>query len=437
MLWLCLMCGCKTVGPRVPDAYPLNPSSGNEQTSAATPAFTPDTAGAQSSSVAIAPTPPGTKAGTTVTTASVPSLFDNNSSIITVEITKKDWATFSASEPKAKCDFNYIGPQYDWGTVESVKIGTTVFSGASIQKRSACESFSDSKPSFALRFDNDLKTKAIQLLGHSSIVLNNSVPDDSYLRECFAFDMFRKAGVAAPRCLFARVTVNGAAAGLYIAVEPIDAAFVEKSYGKPVGNLYEFAGEYFASWALPRVKRHLETFSGDFSLHDITNVMDTIEPAKAGDVVPLVNLIDNPSIMNFWATEILLAHWDGLMESATNSYIYFGGSDGKMRAIPWGTDYILNATSSVKTNHIYATLDLPFALSQTPVQKAALARVVWRLLDTQWQEPTMESDLRLKASLIESSIEPTSLPAWRTSVESLIAQMKVRRKQVEAFLPRQ
>ena len=53
----------------------------------------------------------------------------------------------------------------------------------------------------------------------------------------------------------------------------------------------------------------------------------------------LSQVIDLNAFYTFWATEVLLGHWDGYAGNQNNFYIYGAPLDGgRFRFIPWGVD---------------------------------------------------------------------------------------------------
>ena len=66
------------------------------------------------------------------------------------------------------------------------------------------------------------------LSGLRRMTLNNARQDPSYINQCLGYQLFAAAGVPAPRCSFATVTVNGEQLGIYAhegqKYEPMDAA---------------------------------------------------------------------------------------------------------------------------------------------------------------------------------------------------------------------
>ena len=75
--------------------------------------------------------------------------------------------------------------------------------------------------------------------GLTRFTLNNAKQDPSYVNQCIGYDLFRAAGVPAPRCNFANVTVNGENLGLYVHVESVKKPYLRQYFASDEGNLYE------------------------------------------------------------------------------------------------------------------------------------------------------------------------------------------------------
>ena len=90
--------------------------------------------------------------------------------------------------------------------------------------------------SFRLQFDEYVKDQTC--FGLESLVLNNMLGDNSYMKEYISYDLMREAGVDAPCFGFADIAVNGEAWGLYLAVELYNDSYLERVYGDASGVLY-------------------------------------------------------------------------------------------------------------------------------------------------------------------------------------------------------
>ena len=99
----------------------------------------------------------------------------------------------------------------------------------------------EAKPGLELSFDHYASQQ--RFLGLRALVLDNLVTDPSMIRESTAMALMRRVGVPAPREAPARVFVNGAYAGLYMMVEPVDTVFAQKAFEQP-GLLFEYRWTY-------------------------------------------------------------------------------------------------------------------------------------------------------------------------------------------------
>jgi len=81
----------------------------------------------------------------------------------------------------------------------------------------------DERPSLTLNFDRFIPAQRFH--GLSRIHLNNSVEDPTYLHEWLGGEMFRAAGVPAPRAGHALVELNGRNLGLYVLKEGFTGIF--------------------------------------------------------------------------------------------------------------------------------------------------------------------------------------------------------------------
>lgn len=90
--------------------------------------------------------------------------------------------------------------------------------------------------SFRLQFDEYIKDESC--FGLDSLVLNNMIGDDTYMKEYISYDLMREAGVDVPYFGFASITVNGEPWGLYLAVEMYNDSYEQRVSGDTSGELY-------------------------------------------------------------------------------------------------------------------------------------------------------------------------------------------------------
>jgi len=91
----------------------------------------------------------------------------------------------------------------------------------------------------ALKVKLDKYVAGQEVAGYADLILNNSVQDPTYLRQCLGYALFEAAGIPSPRCGFAHVRVNGEDLGVYVLVESVDKAFLRRRGADTTGNMYE------------------------------------------------------------------------------------------------------------------------------------------------------------------------------------------------------
>ena len=106
-----------------------------------------------------------------------------------------------------------------------------------VRKKGFIGSLSTARPSLKLDLGEFEEDWAFE--GARRLTLNNAVSDPAVVRQCLTYSAFADAGLPAPRCGFARVTVNGVDLGLYVNLEPVKEPFLERHWGDSSGNLYE------------------------------------------------------------------------------------------------------------------------------------------------------------------------------------------------------
>ncbi len=75
--------------------------------------------------------------------------------------------------------------------------------------------------------------------GLDKLNLNNIIQDNTYLKDFLSYRLMDAFGVASPLCSYVYVSVNGEEWGLYLAVEGVEDAFLDRNYGTDAGNLYK------------------------------------------------------------------------------------------------------------------------------------------------------------------------------------------------------
>jgi hypothetical protein len=167
------------------------------------------------------------------------------------------------------------------------------------------------KASFSIKFDEFVPEQ--KLHGLKKLTVNNSVTQDAFPSRVLGYEIWRRAGVPAPRTAYARVTFNGEYFGLYVIEEAYSKQFLKQNFADASGNLYE--GEKENGWGVEITdvdNMDLETNeeandrSELIALRQI--VLNSPDATLLADISAVLNVDE---LITYWAVERLTYHWDG------------------------------------------------------------------------------------------------------------------------------
>src|SRR5437763_3675024 len=215
-----------------------------------------------------------------------------------------------------------------------VRDGSRVFTDAAIRLK-ASGSFQpiEKKPSLAIKFTEFISGS--RFYGHSKLCLDNSRQDPTFVCQAIGGDLFRAAGVPAPRHNFAHVELNGRDLGLYVIEEAVNKEFLAKYFSRTKGNLYEGSSA--------DITEKLEKDSGDESLDqkDVKALAAAAkEPDPATRLKKLNSLLDVDRFISLAATEVFTWHRGGYSLDKNNYRIYNDPGTNQMVFIPHGFDQL-------------------------------------------------------------------------------------------------
>ncbi len=204
-----------------------------------------------------------------------------------------------------------------------------------VRKKGFFGSLSEEKPSLKIKFDEFVEGQ--DLFGTERITLNNAQQDPAYVNQCLGYGLFERAGVPAPRCNFAHVTVNGMDLGIYVHVENVKKRFLRRHFGDDEGGLFEGTLSDFR----PGWDGTFEQKTNRERMADRGGIL-AVERALEGDDEGLLDrldaVVDLEGFLDLWASEVLMLHWDGYAGNTNNFYVYDHPADRRLRFVPWGID---------------------------------------------------------------------------------------------------
>lgn len=274
---------------------------------------------------------------------------------------------------------------FNWYQADITIDGETV-AQIGVHKKGFLGSLEVERPGLKVKFDHFVAGQ--EYLGLERMTLNNVRQDPTLVRTCLAYQTFRDAGMPAPRCNYATVSVNGEDLGVYVNVETLDAEFLARHFADPGGVLYEGTLSDFREEFVPTFEIETNELTADRApLEAVADALLVPDSQLAAALEPLVDL---DAFYSFWALEVITGHWDGYAANTNNFYVYADPSDGRLRFLPWGPDAAFQSATTFAGNVSVAALgELARRLyGNPPTRDAYLARVA-ELLDAVFDEDAL------------------------------------------------
>ena len=194
-------------------------------------------------------------------------LFDTTR-VHTIDIVMDDWDAFiegCEDEEYEPCAVVIDGESYKNVAIRA-KGNTSL---------SSVRQLGSQRYSFKIEFDHYDSGKTYH--GLDKLCLNNLIQDNTMMKDYLAYRLMGNFGVVSPLCSYVYITVNGEDWGLYLAVEGVEDAFLERNYGKEAGELYKPDSMSFGGGRGNGKGFDMENFDFD---------ADGFEPPEQGDFTP-------------------------------------------------------------------------------------------------------------------------------------------------------
>ena len=326
---------------------------------------------------------------------------------------------------------------YTWFSA-TVTVDGETHADVGVRKKGFVGSQSSTKPSLKLRFDKYTDGQSLAG-GMNRMTLNNSVQDPSMVNTCMSYRVFAAAGNPAPRCNFATVSVNGARLGLYVHVEEFKVPFLSHHFGSAEGNLYEGTVSDFTPVFRGTFEKKTNEDADDWS--DIDAVVAAVgDPSDVG-LAALGKIVDLDRFLSFWATEVLVGHWDGYAGDR-NNYWFYRVPGGRFVFLPWGTDGTFHLSDdpnpfdniSDPPPSVLALTAIPNRLYNHPDWRPKYVARLTQILDEVWDEDELLAAVDEMAAIVQQHALPTEAAAASTDTERVRKFIRKRKAEILADL---
>ena len=186
----------------------------------------------------------------------------------------------------------------------------------------------------------------------------NRNDDRTYVREIYAYDMYRDLGIMAPHVNLASVDFGGVHQGVFNIYEPVDKLFIEKRVAKEDqdGDLYKCAWSRNGADLTVNCSVGIEDEDAcKFYNYDLKNNKKTSDHGLMKNLLRVLNrstvtkeeleeVLDMESFLRFSAVSYFVGNPDDMRNDYNNYYIYFMKSTGKAVFIPYDCDRVRGVT---------------------------------------------------------------------------------------------
>ena len=155
----------------------------------------------------------------------------------------------------------------------------------------------------------------------------------SLLSEALSYDLYRRAGNAAPLTEFVRLSVDGLPQGYHLAVERPTKAFLRRNEVDDDGNLYK--ARWFGQGVVGQHVKKTHTNGGHDDLLALIDKLDETRDNPDARWEVIRNNFDVEQVATHFAVNMVLSHWDGFFN---NFYTYHDTKRGRWQMYPWDHD---------------------------------------------------------------------------------------------------
>ena len=301
----------------------------------------------------------------------------------------------------------------------TVSINGVVFPQVGIRKKAFNGSKNPTRPSLKIKLNH--VDKKGQIDGLTNLTFNNNQQDVSLISQFMGYGLFNAADSPAPRCAYAKLTVNGQNLGLYSHVERIHRPLLQRAFGNQDGVLYEGTlVDFLIDW------------EGSFE-HKFGN--DKLGRKKIKELIKVLNeenedieqaigrLVDLDSFYTFWVMEGLLSFWDGYSGNRNNFFVYLNPETNKFHFIPWGADSLFERFSPIKDDSkdpasVKKQGLITHRLYQLESGRQRYEQVLRNILEHHWDEKA----LLMETERIETLVKPYLVHQTKAEIAQIVQE---------------
>lgn len=288
-----------------------------------------------------------------------------------------------------------------------------------------------------------------RFFGVKKLVFHSMNHDSSLMRERLGYWLFRQMGVAAPRAVHARLSINGKYQGLFLNVEEIDGRFTKSHFSDGEGNLYKEVWPTVTDGlgTLPSAAKWqsgLQTNTDKSPSFDKALSFSQALMQRGGDERgrAIGAWLSVPNAVRFAAVDRTIRADDGPFHirckaggcSSHNFYIYEEQRAERMWLIPWDLDNSFVVSGPLAddgdrilgvvndwTDHTVQCQPIPGFVSYTSPQLPPSCDPLWNGLGCYFDEPYRAALAELLNGPFSERVVADKLDTWSAQITTAVA----------------
>ncbi len=250
-------------------------------------------------------------------------------------------------------DLKYVEVTLKFNNKTWTRVGFRLKGNSTLNKTWKAGSF---KLPFRLQFDEfeDIypSINGQRLYGFKEISMSPGALDNSLIREKVTADIFRMAGIPAPKTAFTKVYIDFGEGlkycGIYAMVELVDDNMLKDQYGEKNGNIYKPESK-FTSFKQAQFEKKNNKTAADWS--DVQGIITALNASNRTSNAEawrtnLESRMNMDSFIKWLAVNTTMVNWDTYGAIAHNYYLY-NHSTKKVVWIPWDNNEALTGVEIV------------------------------------------------------------------------------------------
>ncbi|MBT3220858.1 MAG: hypothetical protein HN348_17375, partial [Proteobacteria bacterium] len=215
--------------------------------------------------------------------------------------------------------------------------------------------------------------------------------------------------------------------GVYVMIEQVDKAYLERNFGSGEGNLYKASFGFDTMWQGPNPELYQDigaekkTNEEENDWSDIVELLDILNNTP-DDEFPdeIEGILNVDGFLSYLAANAVLSNMDSLVGDSCNFYLYNNPSTGLFELIPWDLNGAFGNHNVSHESGNGLTADEMIALDiEEPVTQGEEHLLIERVLAV---DDYMDAYLDKVADLVAGEFSPTQMNASFDDMHGVIEE---------------